>query len=212
MSRNILILILFGLHLPIFATNLIVNGDFSNATPAINPTCCANPLGNVPTPGWTISNSTALSFVINDGFNLDGNYLWLNDSAGPTPTASQDLTINAGEHRLTGNYRSRIAVGSSLETFAIRFTDLSNNQILETLTFGETSIAQTPSAWESFDITRSFSTNSLRVSFISQFGADIDYAIDNIVFEETTTVPEPSVFFLSLIALIFLKTRQRLFS
>lgn len=199
-TKQILIFsFLFLFFLPyVCAVNLILNGGFEN-----------NPAGTQLPQYWGFtftqtSGTPTHSFIRNDSYNLNGNYYYLNDIPGPQPTIYQDVTIQYNETlRLTGNYRT-ISIGSAPNTFGIRFTNLSTGSILETITYNPTA-----GQWKTFDITRQFATTSLRVSFIGQFGADDDYAIDNIALE--SNVPEPSLlasFFLGLFFLNLLRKKK----
>jgi len=173
------------------AVNLILNGTFD-----------ANPAGTHLPQYWgftftDVSGGATNSYIRNDSYSINGNYYYLNDAPGPKPTLYQDVAIQSNEVlHLTGNYRSMV-IGSSSNTFAVRFTNLLNGAILETVTYNPTG-----SIWKTFDITRQFATTSLRVSFISQYNADDDYAIDNIVLE--SNVPEPAIFISFFLGISFL--------
>lgn len=164
--------------------NLLVNGDFEADAPGTTMATGVT--------GWshTGGGSAALSSIINDAHSISGNYLWLNDGPGPTPTAYQDITIIPGIiYELTGQYHNRV-IGAPPVGLGIRFIDISGAPAtIETITLGITSTA--PSAWSSFDFDRSFTTSALRIEFISQFASDTDTAIDNLSFT-AAAVPEPA--------------------
>ncbi len=167
--------------------DLITNGGFE-----------ADPAGTTmatPVTGWSYEGGgdPSLSIILNDAHSISGNYLWLNDFPGPTPTAFQDLTIiPGGPYELTGKYHSHNHNDNGLYALAIRFMDISGTPtVIEELTLPVTSTAPDPANWASFDFTRTFATSALRIEFISQFGGDNDTAIDNISFVGTA-VPEPS--------------------
>ncbi len=185
-----LVVILFMILPCLSAVNLILNGGFEN-----------NIAGTQLPQYWGFTGGTpANSYVRNDSYGINGNYYYLNDVPGPQPTLYQDVTIQSGELlRLTGNYRTMV-IGTYSNSFAIRFTNLLNSAVLETITYNPTG-----NSWGSFDISRQFATTSLRVSFISQYGTDDDYAIDNIVLlSNASTVPEPSLLISFLAGICFL--------
>ena len=173
--------------------NLLVNGDFEADAPGTTMATGVT--------GWSYlagSGNPSLSSILNDAHSISGNYLWLNDNPGPTPTAYQDLTIIPGvSYDLVGEYHNRVLNPGS-NGLGIRFVDVSGApSIIETISLGTTPTAPSPANWSNFNFSRTFTTSALRIEFISQFGSDTDTAIDNLSFTPAA-VPEPAT--LSLVA------------
>jgi hypothetical protein len=186
---------------PTLAQNLFVNGNFSAD---IAPTAQS-------ATGWTAGgNGHAIGNggVLNDAFSFAGNYYWINDSPGPTVSLSQVIAFTPGTPLgLSGFYGTRV-LGSGTNSLLIQVFDDTSNTLLHQQGFSPTGIGN----WTPFSFnTPVITANSLRVSFVTQVGADDDYMVDELVAAPVApaAAPEPTTALLGLLGVPLLLRRRK---
>lgn len=196
-------LALATLGAPAFAQNLLLNGDFESGAGA-NPT--------LPAPNWTFGNGgnpvpDTSPGVYNDSFSTSGNYFWLNEAPGFSPTLSQTFAVSPGTVlTLSGDYGSRV-IGVGSNSLLLELLDASNSSVLFSSTFNPTPT----NAWSSFNVTTPvINAPSVTIRFTSQVnGTDDDYKLDNLSVAPAAA-PEPgTVALLGLVAPLVLRLRRR---
>jgi hypothetical protein len=173
--------------LPASAQNIVTNGNFSANGPgaAVIPT------------GWTYNVGGSDWGIFNDAnsFPGGGNYFWINSAPGAVPTLGQVLNVTPGvTYDISGVYRT-LVIGSTQDSFEVRFLNNANNAVLSSSTFDPTG-----SAWVPFSFTGSFAVANVRLELRAQVGGDSDYAVDNIslVARAASAAPEPGSIALAL--------------
>lgn len=186
---------------PATAQNLLTNSDFEADTA---PTAAS-------ASGWAsggFGRFPGNGGVRNDSFSVSGNYYYLNEAPGFEVSLSQVISFNPGEYlNLSGLYSTRV-FGTGTNSFVIQVTDGTTNALLHQASFSPTGANN----WTAFNYnTGVLNSSTVRVTYISQVGADDDYMIDNLVAQSInpSAAPEPSAGLLALLGVPVLFRRRK---